>query len=129
MTAFTVASTKDFVVGIAAVLVALGAIGRYVVRPIFRYFQRVEHAVKATEAEVRPNGGSSMRDAIDRIDIAVSAHESRMVAMERAVESMPGLVSAVAALEAKLREPVVSSTTTTTKVKTVEPAHIEPETT
>jgi hypothetical protein len=113
---------NDALVGIAAGLVALGIIWRYIVRPAWRAVAngiktaaRVEKAVVTIEAEFKPNGGSSLRDAVNRIEAKVDNHEQRLAALE----------AALAALEAKLREPVISSTTTTTKIKTVEPAHIE----
>jgi hypothetical protein len=113
---------NDALVGIAAGLVALGIIWRYIVRPAWhavangiKTAARVEKAVVTIEAEFKPNGGSSLRDAVNRIEAKVDNHEQRLAALE----------AALAALEAKLREPVISSTTTTTKIKTVEPAHIE----
>ena len=123
MSAATIADSKDLIVAIAAALVALGIIWRYIVRPVvhgtrsaWRTIEDVGEAVAFVKAEMKPNGGSSMRDAINRIEAKVDNHEQRLAALE----------VALAALEAKLREPVVSSTTVTTKTKTVEPAHIDP---
>lgn len=121
----TIETGADLAVAVASTLVALGIIWRYLVRPVRDAFKRVERSVVFVEAELKPNGGSSARDAIDRIEVKVDNHEGRLIAVERALVSVSELSDAVHALEAKLREPVVSSTTTTTKIKTVEPAHIE----
>jgi len=56
---------------LAAVLIALGVIWRMVVRPVVRFGHQVQETLK----ELKPNGGSSMRDAIDRL-------EHRMTALE-----------------------------------------------
>ena len=123
MFAATIADSKDIIVGIAAALVALGIIWRYVVRPVisgtrkaWRTIEDVGDAVAFVKAEMRPNGGSSLRDAVNRIETKVDNHEARLAALE----------AALAALESKLREPVESSTTVTHKTKTVVPAHIDP---
>jgi hypothetical protein len=113
--ALTIETGADLAVAIASTLVALGIIWRYLIRPVRDAFHRVETSVVFVEAELKPNGGSSLRDAVNRIESKVDNHEGRLIALEHALSN----------LEAKLREPVVSSTTTTTKVKTVEPAHIE----
>ena len=134
MFAITIAAWKDTVVGVAAALVALGIIYRYVIKPIvhgtrnaWRTIEDVGDAVAFVKAEMKPNGGSSLRDAVNRIESQGNNHEARLATVESAVAAIPSLADAIAALEAKLREPVASSTTTTHRVKTVEPAHIDSE--
>lgn len=129
---FAATWNEDLIVRLAAALVALGVIWRYMIRPAyrgivaaFRTVDRVEKAVAFVEAELKPNGGSSLRDAVNRIEAKVDNHESRLIAVEHALSSVSQLSDAVHALEAKLREPVISSTTTKTTVKTIEPAHRE----
>lgn len=56
---------------LAAVLIALGVIWRMVVRPVMRFGHQVQDTLK----ELKPNGGSSMRDAIDRLERRMSALE------------------------------------------------------
>lgn len=62
-------------VAIAAALTAIGVILRYL-RRAWRSIMRVHHTVEAVAAEFRPNGGSSLRDAIDRIERRVHAVEA-----------------------------------------------------
>lgn len=56
---------------IAAVVLAIGVIWRSVVRPVMRFGHQVQDTLK----ELKPNGGSSMRDAIDRLERRMSALE------------------------------------------------------
>ena len=56
---------------LAAVLIALGVIWRMVVRPVMRFGHQVQETLK----ELKPNGGSSMRDAIDRVEKRLDAVE------------------------------------------------------
>jgi hypothetical protein len=61
---------------VAAVVIAIGVIYRGVVRPVIRYARRVESTIKAVDSQFRPNGGSSLRDAVDRIDARTSSLEA-----------------------------------------------------
>lgn len=76
----------DYVVAVTAVLGALALVGRLIIQPIVRAVRkvvatvdRVEAAVVFVEAEMKPNGGSSLRDAVNRIEATVAAHEGRLV--------------------------------------------------
>lgn len=53
---------------IAGCIVSIGIIYRGVVRPIYRWATRLEKAIVHVEMNMKNNGGSSMRDAIDRIE-------------------------------------------------------------
>ena len=63
---------------VAALLVALGTIGRYAVkyfrairkavRSVMALFTRIEKSVMYTETQVRINSGSSMRDQTNRVE-------------------------------------------------------------
>jgi hypothetical protein len=55
----------------AAIVVSAGVLWRGVIRPVMRFGHQVQDTLK----ELKPNGGSSMRDAIDRL-------ERRMTALE-----------------------------------------------
>ena len=55
----------------AAVIVASGVLWRGVIRPVVRFGHQVQDTLK----ELKPNGGSSMRDAIDRLERRMSALE------------------------------------------------------
>jgi len=49
-------------------IISIGVIYRGVVRPLFRWAQRLDNAITTVEMNMKNNGGSSMRDAIDRIE-------------------------------------------------------------
>lgn len=53
---------------IAGCIVSIGIIYRGVVRPVYRWATRLEKAIVHVEMNMKNNGGSSMRDAIDRIE-------------------------------------------------------------
>jgi hypothetical protein len=53
---------------IAGCVVSIGVIYRGVVRPVYRWATRLEKAMAHVEMNMKNNGGSSMRDAIDRIE-------------------------------------------------------------
>lgn len=50
------------------VVTAWAAIYRFVLRPVFRWARKLETAVDFVHEQMVNNGGSSMRDAIDRIE-------------------------------------------------------------
>lgn len=59
---------------ISATLVSIGVIYRYTVKPFVRGVRgflerqhRIMTAVDFVEKELRPNGGSSLRDAVDKL--------------------------------------------------------------
>lgn len=125
MIAFTIASGRDVVVGLAAVLVAFGVIHKYLIRPCVAGFQRLEKSIHATEAQLKPNGGSSTRDAIDRIEVKGENHEVRLVVLEAQIV---GLITRATSAAVSLPvvtpptgTPTTGTTTTTTTVATTEP--------
>lgn len=70
----SMADVQNKVIGLAALLIALGVIYRYILRPFLAGVKafierqhRIMNAVSFVETELRPNGGSSMRDAVDKI--------------------------------------------------------------
>ena len=70
----------ETIIRVAAVIAALGVIGgafsKWVVKPMVRWGHRVERALIAVEKDLLTNnGGSTTRDAIDRI-------ESRLTTLE-----------------------------------------------
>ena len=56
---------------LAAIVVAAGILWRGVVRPVMRFGHQVQDTLK----ELKPNGGSSLRDAIDRVEKRLDAVE------------------------------------------------------
>ena len=53
---------------IAGSIVSIGVIYRSLVRPIFRWGQRLDKAITTVEMHMNNNGGTSLRDAVDRIE-------------------------------------------------------------
>lgn len=60
---------------IAGSIVSIGVIYRGVVRPLFRWGQRLDNAITTVEMNMKNNGGSSLRDAIDRIENRITKLE------------------------------------------------------
>jgi len=70
---------------ISATLVSIGIIYRYTVKPFVRGVRgflerqhRIMAAVDFVEKELRPNGGSSLRDAVDKLVHRTEALEGRI---------------------------------------------------
>jgi hypothetical protein len=61
-------SIVNVLASIAGSIVSLGVIYRGVVRPVYRWATRLEKAISHVEMNMKNNGGSSLRDAIDRIE-------------------------------------------------------------
>ena len=49
-------------------IVSCGVIYRGLVRPIYRWATRLENTMNFVEMQMKPNSGSSMRDALNRIE-------------------------------------------------------------
>jgi hypothetical protein len=60
---------------IAGSIVSIGVIYRGVVRPIFRWAQRLDKAITTVEMHMNNNGGATLRDAIDRIENRITKLE------------------------------------------------------
>ena len=62
--------------------VATAALGAGITALMFiaRCLYRIARYVEAIHYEVKPNAGSSMRDAIGRIDARVAAHHDALIA-------------------------------------------------
>lgn len=60
---------------VAGSIVSIGVIYRGVIRPVVRWATRLEKAVAHVEMNMKNNGGSSMRDAIDRIETRLNRLE------------------------------------------------------
>lgn len=71
MLASTLTHWEELGVLIASVLTVIGAIWRGIGRPVLKLIE----AVGRLEAELKPNGGSSLRDAVNRIE-----HQQKLMA-------------------------------------------------
>ena len=59
----------------AGSIISIGVIYRGVVRPLFRWAQRLDKAITTVEMNMKNNGGSSLRDAVDRIENRITRLE------------------------------------------------------
>lgn len=73
----------------ANVAQVLGVIGPLIV---FGYMvvRKIDKKLDAIESQQHPNGGSSMRDAIDRIDKKLTDVDTRLDSVERNVANLRG---------------------------------------
>jgi len=68
----------QWIITTGATVGALGIIFQTLVRPVFKWAQRIEKAVSIVEMNMSNNGGSSLRDAIDRIELRLSTVEDHI---------------------------------------------------
>jgi hypothetical protein len=58
----------QWVLTAGALVGSLGVIYQTIIRPVYRWMQRIEKAMSHVEMNMNNNGGSSLRDAVDRIE-------------------------------------------------------------
>ena len=111
---------------IAGGLVAAGVVYRYVVvggwrlvrnvvrffRKVSGYIERAESALALVERELRPNGGSTLRDAVNRIDARTEALEDWREGAERRLAMTEMIQAKAAEVEALVRNQHPESTPT-----------------
>lgn len=61
-------SLLNWLITVGAAVSALGIIFQTIVKPVVRWAKRIETAVTIVEQNMVNNGGSSLRDAVDRIE-------------------------------------------------------------
>lgn len=66
---------------------ALAAIMQWIVRPVYRSVRAVSQGVHYLTAEMQNNGGSTMRDAIDRIETNQGTFDVRLTEIETRLPS------------------------------------------
>lgn len=71
-------TVAEWIITAGAVVAAVGVIHRAIVYPIFKWGHRIENAVTHVEMNMKNNGGSSMRDAIDRIEKRLTTLEDHV---------------------------------------------------
>lgn len=54
---------------------SLGMIFQTIIKPVFRWGKRLDKAVTSVEMNMKNNGGSSLRDAVDRIENRITKLE------------------------------------------------------
>lgn len=63
---------------ITALTVIGGALWRFVLKPLWRAVRELRSILAFIEAELRPNGGSSIRDAVNRMELGIEAANSKI---------------------------------------------------
>lgn len=71
-------SLAQWIITTGGVVGAFGIIFQTLVRPVIRWAKRIERAVSTVEMNMGNNGGSSLRDAIDRIEARVAGLEDHV---------------------------------------------------
>ena len=82
----------------------LVALGKYVIRPMYRFGQRVEKSLTFVQAQMKPNGGSSLRDQVDVLVHRVDKLETLSQAEARTASLETHLTKKAAAIAAELKE-------------------------
>lgn len=65
----------QYVITAAAVVTAIGVLWQKAILPIYNFAKKMEQHVAFVEEQMTPNGGSSLRDSINRIEKRVNAIE------------------------------------------------------
>lgn len=73
----------DWIIALAAAVTGLGVIWAKAVRPVVKMLNRIEASLVYVEREMHFNGGSTMRDALQRIDVAVRNLDQRLTVIEQ----------------------------------------------
>lgn len=68
----------QWIITAAAVVTAVGVLWKKVVLPVYKFAKKMEQHVTFVESQMTPNGGSSLRDAIQRIESRVNAIEEHL---------------------------------------------------
>lgn len=71
-------TVAQWIITAGAVCGALGIIFQTIAKPIIKWARRIENAVTLVESNMLNNGGSSLRDAIDRIEKRVTTVEDHI---------------------------------------------------
>ncbi len=100
----------DALIKLSALVVALGVLWRYLVRPPLHYFKRLENTVRSVETQLFTNGGSTLRDTVEatatnvsNIAIVVNDLNDRVEFLERIRERQDLIDEITAANAAKLK--------------------------
>jgi hypothetical protein len=73
----------EWAVAIGAFLTSVGIIWQKVLRPTRDLLFRIEHSLKYVETELRFNGGTTARDALERVEKSLAAADRRMRRIEQ----------------------------------------------
>lgn len=68
----------QWIITTGATVGALGIIFRTLVLPVFKWARRLEKTMTFVEQQMLPNGGSSLRDSINRIETRLTVVEKHL---------------------------------------------------
>jgi hypothetical protein len=68
----------QWVLTAGAVVGSLGVIYQTIIRPVYKWMHRIEKAMSHVEMNMNNNGGSSLRDAVDRIENRLTLVEDHL---------------------------------------------------
>lgn len=68
----------QWIITAGAVVSAVGIIFQTLIKPVVKWARRIENAVTVVESNMLNNGGSSLRDAIDRIEKRLTTVEDHI---------------------------------------------------
>ena len=71
-------TVAQWIIMTGAVVGAFGIIFQTVIRPIFKWAQRLEKTMTFVEQQMLPNGGSSLRDSVNRIEARLTLVEEHI---------------------------------------------------
>lgn len=71
-------TVAQWIITTGAVVGAFGIIFQTVIRPIFKWAQRLEKTMSFVEQQMLPNGGSSLRDSVNRIESRLTLVEEHI---------------------------------------------------
>ena len=70
-------NAAQWVMTAGGVVTSIAAIVQFAVRPVIKWAVRIEKAVTLVESNMTNNGGSTLRDAVDRIEARLDKIENR----------------------------------------------------
>lgn len=73
----------QYLITAAAVVTAVGVLWQKLIMPIYKFAKKMEQHVTFVENQMTPNGGSSLRDSINRIEARVNAIEEHLTFPKR----------------------------------------------
>lgn len=68
----------QWVITAGAMVGAFGIIFQTLVRPVYKWARRLEQTMTFVEQQMLPNGGSSLRDSVNRIESRLTVVEEHL---------------------------------------------------
>ena len=68
----------QWIITTGALVGAFGIIFQTLVRPVYKWARRLEQTMSFVEQQMHPNGGSSLRDSVNRIESRLTVVEEHI---------------------------------------------------